>query len=457
MAVIDMTQDSHLTHAIWNGWLSQDVRAIIRPTSEAEVVEAVQAARARGGKVKAIGGRHSFNNISFSRESKAGRGDTIVDVGGLRQVKSIDHASGKVCVQAGIALHELVAILAYHGLALPNIGAWMEQTLAGVLATGTHGSGGRYRGSLLSAFETVRIVDGTGTSRALSDHERGFLNLGCFGVVTEVTLACVPLFYCERQKLLVEVDAAIDNILMHLHQNDFVDLRWTGRLRTGTLTTWNRTERRPSLLDRFRTWLEGYLLGAVHVGLANYPYDWMPQWLSNQVFAGVGAAYTHLAFQDSQVDIWYRALTYNSRAPIAPHDEFEFAVPIAQAAACVHDVRRILAKHPQSAGLEIQLRFTGPSRLGLAPNFDRETMWFNFNQFDRAGTQSLMPELTAVVLAHGGRPHWSKNVPDDFCPRAGYGHMIDEWEAVRRGCDPDGVFINNWYERYIAPALTKNS
>ncbi len=448
-----MTEDT-LRHAIWNGWHSQDVRAIIQPTSIAEVVEAVHAARARGGRVKAIGGRHSFNNISFSGGTSPGRGDTILDLAGLNRVIWVDRARGLVRVQAGIALRDLVAVLAFHGLALPNIGAWMAQTLAGVLATGTHGSGGRHRQSLLSAFTDIQVVDGTATSRALTAEERGFLNLGCFGVVTEVTIACVPLYHCLRKKTLVDVDEAIDTISVHLQNHDHVDLRWAGRHTTGTLTTWDRNDQPSTFSDRLRSLVEGYLIGALHVMLAHYPYGLMPQPLTNLLFAGVGAAYTHLAFERPQNEIWYRALTYNSRAAIVPHDEYEFAVPMTHAAACVHAVREILRANANSAGFEFQLRFEGPSSVKLAPNYGIETMWFDFNLLDPYGTRTLAPKLAEVVLAHGGRPHWSKHIPAaGFAPRRVYGDTLDAWEQVRYNCDPDGIFKNHWYEQYLAPAL----
>ncbi|MGB1016643.1 MAG: FAD-binding protein, partial [Nannocystaceae bacterium] len=311
-----MMQDASLTHEIWNGWHRQHVRAIVQPASEAEVITAVVQARERGGHVKAIGGRHSFNNISFSGADDRG-GDTILDLRRLAQVLHVDRATGLVRVQAGISLWKLVPILAYHGLALPNVGAWMAQTLAGVLATGTHGSGGRHRQSLLGAFRAVRIVDGTGVARALSAHELSFLNLGCFGVVTEVTLACVPLYQCERRKARVHVDDAFEQIPEKLQQHDFVDLRWTGRNRTGLLTTWEINTRPSTKLDRVRSWVEGYLLGAVNLAIAHYPYAYIPQPVTNAVLAGFGVAYTQAAFTGPQNEIWYRSLTFNSKAPIA--------------------------------------------------------------------------------------------------------------------------------------------
>ncbi|MGB1015028.1 MAG: D-arabinono-1,4-lactone oxidase, partial [Nannocystaceae bacterium] len=125
-----------------------------------------------------------------------------------------------------------------------------------------------------------------------------------------------------------------------------------------------------------------------------------------------------------------------------------------RAAECVAAVRRVLAVTSASAGCEFQLRFEGPASVSLAPNVGIETMWIDFNLFDREGTRELGKRLAEVVLGFAGRPHWSKHIPDvGFCARTAYGDTIDAWEAVRRRCDPDGLFVNTWYRRYIAPKL----
>jgi FAD/FMN-containing dehydrogenase len=51
----------------------------------------------------------------------------------------------QVTVEGGMRLHELNAYLARHGLALTSLGSIDEQAVAGIIATGTHGSGARFR------------------------------------------------------------------------------------------------------------------------------------------------------------------------------------------------------------------------------------------------------------------------------------------------------------------------
>ncbi len=84
------------------------------------------------------------------------------------------------------------------GLALPNLGDIDAQTLAGALATGTHGTGARLQ-NLSAQVEALELVDGTGERRTLTGDDGDLLRaarigLGSLGIVTAVTLRCVPAF-----------------------------------------------------------------------------------------------------------------------------------------------------------------------------------------------------------------------------------------------------------------------
>src|SRR5690606_39020151 len=126
----------------------------------------------------------------------------------------------------GTPLKELVVALELAGLALANIGAWMEQTIAGALSTATHGTCGRRRKTLIGSVVAMRVVDGTGAVHVLEGEALADITLGYFGVITEVTLRCEPLFFVHQRKRVMDGAAAIAAIDDLLAAHDFVDLRW---------------------------------------------------------------------------------------------------------------------------------------------------------------------------------------------------------------------------------------
>ena len=69
---------------------------------------------------------------------------TLISLDHLHRVLDADAATGLVRVEAGIRLKALSHELHARGLAMPNLGDIDAQSLAGALATGTHGTGARF-------------------------------------------------------------------------------------------------------------------------------------------------------------------------------------------------------------------------------------------------------------------------------------------------------------------------
>ena len=102
-------------------------------------------------------------------------------------------------MQAGIRLFDLNDELAARGLAMPNLGDINTQSIAGAIGTATHGTGAGH-GNIATTIVGMEIVTGDGTvRRADEDNDPELLRvarvgLGALGIVTEVTLRCVPAF-----------------------------------------------------------------------------------------------------------------------------------------------------------------------------------------------------------------------------------------------------------------------
>ena len=104
-----------------------------------------------------------------------------------------------VTVDAGIPLHRLNPLLARHGLAMEILGDIDRQTIAGAVSTGTHGSGAEF-GSISTQVRGLELVLADGSVVQCSATERPELfeaarvSIGALGVITKVTLQCVPLY-----------------------------------------------------------------------------------------------------------------------------------------------------------------------------------------------------------------------------------------------------------------------
>ena len=131
-------------------------------------------------------------------------------------------------VQAGIRLHDLNDELFERGLALPNLGDIDVQSIAGATSTATHGTASgsatwrpRSSGSR-SSPETAGL-------RADEEHDPELLRvarvgLGALGILTEVTLRCVPAFNLhavETIEPLTDVLADFGNVMRSTDHVEF--------------------------------------------------------------------------------------------------------------------------------------------------------------------------------------------------------------------------------------------
>ena len=119
----------------WSGLETAHPDVVVRPGEVGVIVAAVDRARADGTTVKMVGTGHSFTGIATP-------GHTMLRPDRLSGILAVDRDAITVTALAGTPLHVLNLELERLGLSLHNMGDIAEQTLAGAISTGTHGTGG---------------------------------------------------------------------------------------------------------------------------------------------------------------------------------------------------------------------------------------------------------------------------------------------------------------------------
>ena len=182
-----------------------------RPRSEAEILQILE--QHKYGKIRTIGSKHAWSEGIQTT-------DSIIDLKHFQHIQVHQGEAGKphntyVTVGGGCQIKTLLARLNLQGLTLPTIGLIAEQTIAGAIATGTHGSG---KSSLSHYLQAVRFAsfDPTGNTAQIQTITSGpeilaiRCSLGCLGVITAVTLPCIPQYFIqEKATLCATIEAAL--------------------------------------------------------------------------------------------------------------------------------------------------------------------------------------------------------------------------------------------------------
>jgi alditol oxidase len=172
----------------WAGNLEYSTGNVYYPKTVAEVQETVKKYK----KIKALGSRHSFNKIADSTDNQ-------LSLTELNKMVSLDTTAHTVIVEAGMRYGELAPILQEKGYALHNLASLPHITIAGSVATATHGSGVE-NGNLSTQVSAIEFVTADGDLITLSKQKDGdkfygaVVGLGALGVVTKLTLDLLPTF-----------------------------------------------------------------------------------------------------------------------------------------------------------------------------------------------------------------------------------------------------------------------
>src|SRR5918993_675634 len=429
---------------MWSNWAGTHrcvPVAIERPKSAREVAAAVRRAADAGRTVRAAGAGHSFSACVPTD-------GTLVRLDRLDRILDADPASGLVKVEAGITLAALNAGLAAHGLALPNLGDIDAQSLAGALATATHGTGARLP-NLSAQVEGLELVDGTGERRTITpghgDRLRAArVGLGSLGIVTAVTLRCVPAFRLRGVDATLPLEEGLATLDERADAHDHFEF-WTFPHSPLALTRTNdRTDAPVSAPGPARAWLHDVLLDNHALELLSRTGRRFPRAIPriNRLAAAAASG-------RERVDASHRIF---ASPRLVRFDEMEYAIPREHAADAVLQTRAILERHP--VNFPVELRFVAADDALLSPAHGRDTAYVAVHVFEGMDGEGPFREVEKLMGGWGGRPHWGKRSFLSAREIRGRYPAWDAFAAARVELDPEGRFENPWARRTLGSAAT---
>ena len=169
----------------WAGNHEYGAEHVIELTSVSALAEEL----ARTPKVRALGTRHSFNDIAD--------GQVIVDTLVAREHLEINADRTEVTVNGSMTYGRLAELLEPLGFALHNLASLPHISIAGAISTGTHGSGVNNK-SLAAAVTGIELATSSGEVGRLvrgdADFTGSVVGLGALGVMTKVSLEIEPAY-----------------------------------------------------------------------------------------------------------------------------------------------------------------------------------------------------------------------------------------------------------------------
>ncbi|QEV99694.1 FAD-binding protein [Microbacterium caowuchunii] len=410
-----------MTERNWAGNISYSADEVAHPASRAELRDLVRAAPA----VRVLGSRHSFNRITDT----AG---LLVSTADLPAHVDIDEDRRIARVSGGMRYGEVAGALQNVGWALGNLASLPHISVAGAIATGTHGSGDRNR-SLAGSVSGLEILTASGDIRMLRRGEPGFegavVSLGALGVVLDVELDIEPTYEVAQT---VYERVAWDDVLADL--TAVTSLGYSVSL----FTTW----RDPALVDQ--VWVKARtdaapaperLLGALPASGPRHPLP--------------GVSAESCTVQGGVPGPWLDRLAH-FRLEFTPSQgeelQTEYFVARSDAADAIRALRP-LADRIAPLLFVNEVRTIAADELWLSGAQGRETVGLHFTwRPDQPAVEALLPAIEEALAPFAPRPHWGKvfTMPADVI-RSRY-ERWDDVATLRADLDPRRVFVNPFLE-----------
>ncbi|WP_437022961.1 D-arabinono-1,4-lactone oxidase [Streptomyces sp. enrichment culture] len=401
----------------WAGNITYTAGEVHRPRS----LDALRTLVSASPAVRVLGSGHSFNEIA-----DPGAGGVLLSLSALPAETDVDTAARTVRVGGGVRYAELARRVHAHGLALPNMASLPHISVAGSVATGTHGSGVG-NAPLASAVREVELVAADGSTVVIGRGDARFggavTSLGALGVVTALTLDLEPAFEVEQH---VFTELPLDGL-----DSAAFETVMAAAYSVSLFTDWRAPGFRQVWLKRRTDQPLPGFPWAVPAAGKMHPVPGMPAVNCTEQFGVPGP--------------WHERLPH-FRAEFTPSSgaelQSEYLMPhrhALDALRALDAVRATVAPVLQTC----EVRTVAADEQWLSPSHGRDTVAVHFTWIE--DTEAVLPVVRRVeqaLDAFEARPHWGKvfttpaAVLRDRYPRLG------DFRALARELDPAGKFTN---------------
>lgn len=425
-----MKQQTNYRFLNWAQNESCTAQNYFQPETEEELIQLVKNSR----KIRVVGTGHSWNSICLQPE-------TLINLDHYNKVIELDKEKLQLRVQPGIKLWQLNEWLDKQGLALKNLGSISRQSLAGAISTGTHGSGINYQ-ILASQIEAFTLIKANGEKLVLHKERdkdlfnMSVVNLGCLGIISEITLNIVPAFNLADHTTAVSYNEAVEKLEQLVNTTDHFKMWWFPHTDCMVLYRYTRTNDKAND-SRLRQWFMDEFVSVniyrllLRVGTLNRKWR---KFINGQLIQNFKKPL-------SRIEKSYKVFN----VPEPPlHREVEWAFDLSVAKKLLHDYRQLIDASPHLINFIQEIRFTKADDFALSGCYGRDTIWLGAYNADNFGWKELMDDFEVLAKKYNGRPHWGKEFTRDKAYLKSVYPNYEAFKELRSNLDPDGKFVNQY-------------
>jgi xylitol oxidase len=384
--------------------------------------------------LKALGARHSFNNIADSPEEQ-------ISLKHFDKIE-LDSNAKTVTVGAGVTYGQLAPYIDSRGFAVHNLASLPHISVVGACATATHGSGNA-NGNLSTAVRAMEIVTANGEVVTFSREKLGdkfpgtVVGLGALGVITKITLDVQPTFQMTQ---VVYENLSFSQLEHHL------DEIFASGYSVSVFTDWQNHR-------ATQVWIKRRVDKNSPVDLHADFFGAKPATRNLHPLSGHSAE--NCTEQMGVPGPWYERLPHfrmNFTPSSGAELQSEYFVPRDKGYAAILAVEQLRDKITPHLFIS-ELRTIAADDLWISPCYQRPSMTLHFTwKPEWPGVKQILPLIEEKLAPFGARPHWAKLFTMQPAHlRSRYAKMKD-YQTLLAEYDPKGKFRNEFINTNIYSA-----
>lgn len=409
----------------WQNWSQSQQsypEARVAPKTEDELAELLKTAT---GPIRPVGAGHSFTPLVPTD-------GTIVSTRRFNKVEAASELTAHV--GAGARLNQLGEPLHNLGQAVPNLPDIDEQTVAGALNTGTHGTGVNF-GAMHSYVEAIRLVTPRGEviDCSRTQHPEIFdaarVSLGSLGVITRYTMRNIKPYKLKKRTWMQPLDEVLEQFheLAAAHRN--FEMYYIPHSDNALVITTDETDE--PIVPRGEDTDNDSVR---QLQMARDYTSWWPG-LRRRIIS----AATELTEPEESVDWWWKI--YPSDRAVR-FNEMEYHLPRESIVPALRKVRERVEKHNPDVFFPIEVRVVKEDDAWLSPFYGRPSASLAVHRFFQEDYKPYFKDIEPIYQPLAGRPHWGKLHTLGAKELAARYPRWNDFQAVRRELDPEGRMLN---------------
>lgn len=426
----------------WGGNIAFQAKKIHYPEDETQLVQIVKKCARKNHKLRVVGSGHSWTPLCESNHS-------LVSLDKYQGIISIDTQKMQATVRAGTKIKLLGKMLYEQGLAMENLGDIDEQSIAGAISTGTHGTGIKL-GIIPTQVVKMTLITADGQLLECSEthlpaiFKAAQVSLGVLGVISTITLQCVPAYKLKFTSGKESLHSCLANLDRYNAETRNFEFYWFPYSDTVQTKFSNITDE-PAEDPNFGNYLSDIVLENGVFGIMSELTRWLPK--TSKSIARLSAK----AVSTSSKINWSHKVYAMPR--LVRFMEMEYNVPIEQFSDVFLEIREAMEKHQFKVHFPTENRFLKGDDIYLSPAYGRNSAHISLHVYKGKTYEPYFRTMESIFRNHNARPHWAKMHYLTATELADLYPMWEEFCQIRKELDPKGLFLNGYLRQLFGVDL----